>query len=327
MDDFETVISQIPHYEKNPFLKIVTDESNMHFQIDFPDEYPDVLVFHSEFSQTEEFFQDAINGKLDFSKKLHTHNCFLLVYVYQGKNLEVVEGKPFIMTEQDLLLISPGATCYSVHPQTSQVYLIHLSSFFVYHIALPALSENILFSDFFSTYPDHQKKMLFFSHCMDVVSDTLFRLIREYVEQRPLYQSALRSTTCLLLIELIRWNMGKLIDFSGEGGGRMREILDYLVKNYTHISLSDLSREFHYNPSYLSEMIKKYTGKNFTQLISDYRLERAVSYIREGNLTINEIAAACGYRDHSSFYKAFKKKYRCTPKQYSMGKEEERVRD
>ena len=60
----------------------------------------------------------------------------------------------------------------------------------------------------------------------------------------------------------------------------------------------------------------KKTGKKFTQYISELRIQYAVRLIKEGDLTLDEIAARCGFRDKFYFSKVFKKIIGQTPTAY-----------
>ena len=46
-------------------------------------------------------------------------------------------------------------------------------------------------------------------------------------------------------------------------------------------------------------------------------MEIAAKLLVQRNLTVKEVAAACGYVDIYSFTKAFKKHYGCAPGQYA----------
>ena len=63
------------------------------------------------------------------------------------------------------------------------------------------------------------------------------------------------------------------------------------------------------------------TGKTFSQIRLEKRMERAVILLKNTTLSIEETAAMVGYGDHSNFYKAFKDYYWMTPKEYMQSEE------
>lgn len=64
------------------------------------------------------------------------------------------------------------------------------------------------------------------------------------------------------------------------------------------------------SPNYLSDLLKKETGKNTKEHIDYYLLNKAKSQLLGTNMNINEIAYALGFEDPKSFSKFFKKKNR-----------------
>ena len=67
---------------------------------------------------------------------------------------------------------------------------------------------------------------------------------------------------------------------------------------------------------YLSECVKKATGKTAKQVITEYILLEAKALLRNSNQTISSIAFQVGFEDQSNFIKFFKKESGITPKQF-----------
>src|SRR5690606_5447400 len=53
--------------------------------------------------------------------------------------------------------------------------------------------------------------------------------------------------------------------------------VDEYIRKYYHmdITLNDLSKEVYLNPNYLGRLIKKETGKNFSDILTEVRIEKA----------------------------------------------------
>ena len=94
------------------------------------------------------------------------------------------------------------------------------------------------------------------------------------------------------------------------------EIVQYITDHMEKVSLADIGKAFSYHPTYISSLLHKETGKTFSQILLEKRMERAVILLRNTTLSIEEIAALIGYSDHSNFYKAFKDFYGMTPRDY-----------
>lgn len=94
------------------------------------------------------------------------------------------------------------------------------------------------------------------------------------------------------------------------------------VKAYIHdhyqekLELEDTAGQVYLSPSYLGIVFKQQTGQNYTDYVTDVRMEKAKEFLRNIDLTISEVAFAVGYKDVRYFSKIFKKKIGITPKEY-----------
>jgi len=79
-----------------------------------------------------------------------------------------------------------------------------------------------------------------------------------------------------------------------------------------------VARKMHTNYKYLTRDLKQATGLTFSAYVTEIRMQEATKLLLEGNLTVEEILFACGYQTKSTFYRAFSKKYGCTPLEYRI---------
>jgi AraC-like DNA-binding protein len=78
----------------------------------------------------------------------------------------------------------------------------------------------------------------------------------------------------------------------------------------TAVQLTGISR------NYISQAVNLCKGKNFTSFINEYRIKEAVHLLAMLDKTkypIEEIGLMCGFNDHSTFYRAFKKSTGVSP--------------
>lgn len=99
------------------------------------------------------------------------------------------------------------------------------------------------------------------------------------------------------------------------------EILCYQVMQYvdTHvftlINLENVAKKFNYNYSYLSALFKKTTGKTLFEYFQSRKLETAKILLIENKKKISEISEMLNYSSPFAFSKAFKCKYKCSPRE------------
>lgn len=94
-------------------------------------------------------------------------------------------------------------------------------------------------------------------------------------------------------------------------------IVEYIKENYAQdLSLDLLSEHFHFSATYISRLIRRSYGRNFTEILSDTRLNEAKKLLQNSSLKTAEIGRAVGYHDTSYFIQSFKKRYGATPNEY-----------
>lgn len=95
------------------------------------------------------------------------------------------------------------------------------------------------------------------------------------------------------------------------------EIIRYIQENYNKEITSDiLSRIFGYHPGYISRLIKNSTGMSTRQYLINYRIDRAIDYLQQGELSVSQVCYQCGFYDLPHFSKCFKSKTGKSPSEY-----------
>ena len=92
----------------------------------------------------------------------------------------------------------------------------------------------------------------------------------------------------------------------------------YIDQKYDQkITLPMLSLELFYSETAMIRSFKKATGLNFTEYLSRYRIQRAITMLQAGEgAKISDIASACGFSDYKYFNTIFKKYIGCSAKEY-----------
>ena len=91
-----------------------------------------------------------------------------------------------------------------------------------------------------------------------------------------------------------------------------QQILQYVnLHLFEDISLSSVSRAFFLSASQLGRVFRQATGSSVGEYIRVKRLLAARERIVAGTPT--DACAACGFQDYSTFFRAYKEKFGCTP--------------
>ncbi len=113
-----------------------------------------------------------------------------------------------------------------------------------------------------------------------------------------------------------------LFDYVSESAETKRDssiekVMEYLREHYSEdITLTGIAEAVFLNPTYISRLIKSQTGKNYSDLVMEMRIERAVELLEKTDLYVYEIAERVGYSNLKYFYKVFRKIKGKSPSDY-----------
>ena len=97
---------------------------------------------------------------------------------------------------------------------------------------------------------------------------------------------------------------------------RLTAMLNYIQNNYQTVTLESVAEQFHLSEPYVSKYIKDKSGKTFGEHVAHIRMKRAKTLLKNGNMTVENIAYAVGYQNVEHFNRTFKKSFDMTPIQY-----------
>ncbi|NLY66275.1 MAG: helix-turn-helix transcriptional regulator [Tissierellia bacterium] len=97
----------------------------------------------------------------------------------------------------------------------------------------------------------------------------------------------------------------------------IKRAIEEMNNNYSEsISLKDMADFLGLNKCYFCDLFKKETGKTYSQLLNEIRVEKSLDLLLNTNMTILEIALAVGYNNQNYYNMAFKKIMGTTPLKY-----------
>jgi len=97
----------------------------------------------------------------------------------------------------------------------------------------------------------------------------------------------------------------------------IKDSMDYIKQHFKEkITLTDLARIAHLSENYYCNCFKECTGLTAFEYLHTVRIEAGRHLRVSTDLSIQEIAAKCGFENVGYFIKIFQKKYYTTPKRY-----------
>lgn len=96
---------------------------------------------------------------------------------------------------------------------------------------------------------------------------------------------------------------------------RVQKILHSMASRLPH-SVRELAEEVHLTPAHLQRLFKHETGSHIRDVLCECRLTVASNLLLSTDLEIKEIAYNVGYGHHSSFVRAFQRRFGQAPKTF-----------
>ncbi len=262
----------------------------------FLQQYDGIRASHSSFD---------VSDSAKFER--HCHSSHELIYILQGEGKYIVEGVEYPLHPHALLLMRPYEYHY-VCPHPNQNYervVIHFDE-----QQLPdCLREHPMLREHGGNYFSLKSINNPVRAAYEML-DSLIALSFDGMQQTPEAESFLRATITQILLLLARETPEGAP--TGEPGTVLR-IIDYLNGHLCEeLSLEALAREFFISKYHLCRIFHAQTGASIFTYFNTKRMALARKMIASGE-TATAAAAALGFRDYSSFYRAYRKQFGESP--------------
>lgn len=101
------------------------------------------------------------------------------------------------------------------------------------------------------------------------------------------------------------------------GSTMIEQVISYLEQHYaSEITLTELARDFHVTPNYLSTLFHQTTGTTFVKYVMRLRMMRAKQLLADPSLQVQQVAEQVGYFSTRHFTKCFFEFEGCSPSEY-----------
>lgn len=268
----------------------------------------------------------AVNNLMVMKESRYTklypnfHDYMEITFVYLGKVVYYINGREIVLNEGDILLLQKG--------------LVHSTGYRDKDdIILTIQFKDELFSlDFLNSFSENQRMYQFLignffrieksegyiviknnnNRLLDMALESICTLY--YKEHNINYEEIMydyfRVLLHLLFNVVTEQDNSEFVDEIDE---IIYKILNYINIHYRTCSLEDVAESIGYNYNYLSNLIKKKTGKSFSKIKLDYQLGTAYKLIKNTDMPIGEICEECGIVNQTYFYKKFYEHYGMSP--------------
>lgn len=95
---------------------------------------------------------------------------------------------------------------------------------------------------------------------------------------------------------------------------KLRKVFQFIETNYQRsIALCDVAQAVGYSRAYLTDLVRRETGKTVNHWIRERRISEARYLLLETDQSVNEIAETLGYQNAGHFFRQFRQCHGTTP--------------
>lgn len=277
----------------------------------------DPSTFYQELEMTSHLVDTHRDVSYSNAKiQLHSHSFYELIYCRNTCGAEYLIGSErYRLMRGDLIFVPPGVSHRPLLPETVSEpykrYVLWMSRDFMEQYAR-------LFPYPFTDKQAHASMLRTGGTQWNERLAELFRTgVMEAEQKEDGWEAAVIGNTITLLTQIKRaTNDRNAYALEAEKPELLDRIMAYVEACYgDSVVIKNVAKEFYVSDSTISHLFKQKLGISFYRFVTQRRLIAAKKLI-EKDIPLELVAVQVGFFDYSGFYRAFKKEYGISPRQY-----------
>lgn len=236
---------------------------------------------------------------------MHTHDTHEIFCFLGGEAKYCVEGTIYAMSPGDIFLMKKG-----------EAHSLLLTSSRPYDRLYVNFNEDAILKRYSSKITEFidKKPLGNYNRYPSLVfkNNNCIFYLNQILKNKDIDEQRLYLT--VLLVELMNCPRNYIkVESTVEIIRSITEFINLHLKD--DITIDMLCKKFHISKTHLSRKFKSTTGSTISKYILKKRLILANELMAKG-ISPTNIYTECGFRDYTTFYRAYKEIYNCSPKHY-----------
>ena len=277
----------------------------------------DFQNFYQELEMSDPYVETHRDVSYSNSQlSLHSHTFYELLYCCNDCGAEYLVGADrYRLQKGDIVFVPPGISHRPLLPEQMsepyERYVLWLSPEFIDMFSRMFPAETARMSDGTLLRTGSSK--------WELLGGYFRRGVWEAEHQASGWQAAIVGNTITLLTLMgrsIQEQTASLL--KAEKPDLLNEVMNYIELHLNEkITLEETAKYFYVSVSTITQLFRQKMGTSFYRCVTQRRLIAAKVRIGNGE-SLEDVSRAVGFSDYSSFYRAFKKEYGITPRQYTQ---------
>lgn len=243
-------------------------------------------------------------------------DAFSLCYIDSGCCALFCEGMALNLRAGEAFLLQSGIE-FRLEGSCTLIVIRFTKDQF-YRMCMPALEGNAILNSFFVHESGKPTvSCLYFTSISPEPAAQIRMMQSESAKRQTGFEAVLVCELLSLLLQLSRTCRMSASVTEAPNSQLLQQLLDYMTRNYRTVTMEDLARAFSYHPNSITVILKKGTGKTFSDLLLQIRMGHAANLLEKTDMTVKRVAEECGYSNMSNFYARFSAYFGMTPAEYA----------
>ena len=247
---------------------------------------------------------------------VHSHDYYEFYFPMEGDIEMEIRGRRYPMSPSNVILIPPGVVHRAiVHSAASyRRFVFWVSKPYVENLMTKAVEYGYILQ---RAVRGEQYIYSFSPDTMIELHQQLLRILEEIHSS-----SFARDSYLAVLIEQLLLDMNRDAYQSTHVSQMQREtdllerLLEYVDAHLDEdLSLDQIADDLYVSKYYAAHIVRQQLGLSLHQYILQKRLHQCALELAQGK-PVTKVYQTHGFHDYSSFFRAFKKKYALSPKEY-----------
>ncbi|HHU02289.1 MAG: AraC family transcriptional regulator [Christensenellales bacterium] len=250
---------------------------------------------------------------------LHHHLFYEVYYFIDGIANYNIEGRIYKLNPYDILFISPSELHHPV-VDSSVPYermVLWINKAYINSLSVPGADLTLCFDAKFTGHnnlirPTEEQQKLISKRFKQLTGESYGRNFGNEISASAIFaQFMVELNRMFIQADTIQLPRNTASEF-------IIKVLNYIDTHFAdpNMTVENIAESFFVSKYYLSHQFNEMIGTSPYRYVVLKRMQKASLMLSVGQ-SPSEVYLACGYRDYSSFYRAFKAEYGLSPSEYS----------